>query len=175
YMAGKLTVTPAALTITAVDKTKVYGAALPTLTVSYSGLVSGDTSGTFSTSPNTAPSVSTTATATSHVAGSPYSISVSGAVDTDYNIGYVAGTLTVTPATLSITAVDKTKVYGAALPTLTVNYSGLVNGDTPASLTTQPTITTSATAAGNVAGSAYAITASYASDADYGIGYISGT
>src|SRR5207253_3778509 len=85
------------------------------------------------------PTIMTSATAASHVAGSPYSISASGAVDTDYSIGYGAGTLTVTPATLSITAVDKTKVYGAALPTLTVSYAGLVNADTAASLTTQPT------------------------------------
>ena len=37
---------------------------------------------------------------------------------TDYTISYVAGTLTVTPAPLTITADNQTKVYGAALPTL---------------------------------------------------------
>ena len=56
-------------------------------------------------------------------------------------ISYVAGTLTVTPAALTITADNQTKVYGAALPTLTASYSGFVNGDTSASLTTQPTLT----------------------------------
>ena len=48
----------------------------------------------------------------------------------DYTISYVAGTLTVTPAALTITANNQTKVYGAALPTLTASYSGFVNGDT---------------------------------------------
>ena len=48
------------------------------------------------------------------------------------------GTLTVTPAGLTITADDQTKVYGAALPTLTASYSGFVNGDTAASLTIRP-------------------------------------
>ena len=34
----------------------------------------------------------------SHVIGSPYPISVSSAVDSDYQISYMGGTLAVTPA-----------------------------------------------------------------------------
>ena len=64
----------------------------------------------------------------------------SGAVDADYTISYVSATLSVTPASLAITADNKTKVYGAALPTLTASYTGFVNGDTSASLTTLPTL-----------------------------------
>ena len=160
YVAGALTVTPVALTITANNQTKVYGAAMPTLTVSYSGLVNGDTAGTFSQAPNTAPSIVSTATASSHVAGSPYTITASGAVDSNYSISYVPGTLTVTPAALTITANNQSKVYGAALPTLTASYSGFVNGDTSASLTTLPTLTTTATASSHVSGNPYTITAS---------------
>ena len=91
-----------------------------------------------------------------------------GAVDTDYTISYVAGTLTVTPAPLTITADNQTKVYGAALPTLTASYTGFVNGDTSASLTTQPTLSTTATASSHVR-QPYAITASGAVDSDYTI------
>ena len=54
-----------------------------------------------------------------------YAITASGAVDPDYTISYVGGTLTVTPAPLTITANNQTKVYGAALPTLTASYCGL--------------------------------------------------
>ena len=171
YVAGNLTITTAPLTITANNKSKVYGAALPTLTASYSGFVNGDTSASLTTQPT----LTTTATASSHVAGSPYSITASGAVDTDYSISYVAGTLTVTPAGLTITANNQTKVYGAVLPTLTASYSGFVNGDTSASLTTQPTLTTTATASSHVAGSPYTITASGAVDSDYTIGYVAGS
>ncbi len=171
YVAGTLTVTKAALTITANNQTKVYGASLPALTASYSGFVNGDTSASLTTQPT----LSTTATAASHVSGSPYTVTASGAVDTDYSISYVAGTLTVTPAALTITANNKTKVYGAALPTLTASYSGFVNGDTAASLTTQPTLSTTATAASHVAGSPYTITASGAVDSDYSISYVAGT
>ena len=172
YVFGALTVTPAALTITANNQTKVYGAAMPTLTVSYSGLVNGDTAATFSHAPNTAPSIVSTATASSHVSGSPYTITASGAADSNYSISYVSGTLTVTPAALTITANNQTKVYGAALPTLTVSYSGFVNGDTSASLTTQPTVTTTATAASHVSGNPYSITASGASDAPSGAAFL---
>ena len=71
---------------------------------------------------------------------SSFSITASGASDPDYTIKFVNGTLTVTPASLVITAVDKTKVYGAALPTLTASYSGLVNGDTPDDVRNNPAL-----------------------------------
>src|SRR5208337_1069551 len=106
------------------------------------GFVNGDTVASLSIQPT----LSTTATASSHVSGSPYSITASSALDSDYTISYVAGALTVTPAPLTITAVNQTKVYGAALPILTASYTGFVNGDTAASLTTQLTLTTTATA-----------------------------
>ena len=43
--------------------------------------------------------------------GSPYSITASGAVDPDYTIGYVAGTLTVAPATPTVSVSDASGVY----------------------------------------------------------------
>jgi hypothetical protein len=167
---GKLTVTPAALTITADNQSKVYGAVLPTLTASYAGLVNGDTAASLTTGPT----LTTTATAASHVAGGPYAITASGAASSDYTISYVAGALTVTQAALTITADNQSKVYGAVLPTLTASYAGFVNNDTLASLTTGPTLTTTATAASHVAGSPYAITASGAVDSDYKISYAGG-
>ena len=66
--------------------------------------------------------------------------------DNDYSITYVAGSLTVTTVSLSIAANNQSKVYGAAVPTLTATYAGFVNGDTSSSLTTQPTLTTTANA-----------------------------
>ena len=62
------------------------------MTTSYSGLVNGDTPANLATLP-------TLATAAN--AGSPvgsYEIDVSGAADPNYNITYMPGTLTVTPA-----------------------------------------------------------------------------
>ncbi len=54
---------------------------------------------------------------------------------TNYAISYVAGTLTVTPATLTVTADNQTKTYGAANPTLTHTTTGFVNGDDEGDLT----------------------------------------
>ena len=110
YANGTVTVNQAALTITAANASKLYGAALPTLTASYSGFVNGDTASSLTTPPT----LSTTATAASP-AGT-YSITAGGAATPNYTIGYANGTLTVNQALLTITAADASKLYGAALP-----------------------------------------------------------
>jgi hypothetical protein len=171
FVDGSLTVTPAPLTITADNQTTVYGAALPTLTASYSGFVNGDTAASLTT----APTLTTSATAASHVAGNPYIITASGAVDPNYTISYVPGSLTITTAPLAIMVDDQSKGYGDPVPTLTASYSGFVNGDTSASLNTLPTLSTAATANSPVAGSPYAITAAGAVASDYSISYVPGT
>jgi gliding motility-associated-like protein len=167
YQPGTLTVNPAALTITADNNTKVYGAPVPTLAVSYSGFVGTDDASSLTT----APTITTIAVANSPV--NTYPITASGAVSANYTIAYTPGTLTVTPAALTITADNNTKVYGAALPSLTASYSGFVSGDNSSSLTTQPAITTTAVANSPV--NTYPITASGAVSANYTITYNSGT
>src|SRR5206468_9150549 len=67
-----------------------------------------------------------------------------GQTSGNYTIGYLAGTLTVTKASLTVTADDKTKTYGAGNPALTVSYAGFVNGDTAASLGGTLNVTTTA-------------------------------
>ncbi len=167
YAGGTLTVSPAALTITAANASKPYGAVVPALTASYSGFVNGDTASSL-TSP---PTLTTAATAASPVG--TYSITASGAASPNYTISYAGGTLTVNAATLTISAVNASKLYGAAVPALTASYSGFVNGDTASSLTTPPTLTTAATAASPVG--TYSITASGAASANYTISYAGGT
>jgi hypothetical protein len=155
------------LTIRAQDKSKVYGAAIVALTAAYDGLVNGDTPASL----DVPPTLATTATAASHVGN--YPIDVSGALDADYAIDFIDGLFAVTPAPLTIRAQDKSKVYGAAILALTASYDGLVNGDTPASLNTQPSLATTATAGSSVG--SYPITASGATDPDYTITHLPGT
>ena len=90
----------------------------------------------------------------SSLAVGSYPITAVYSGDSNYN-GITSLTLTqvVNKAALNIAANNATKVYGAALPALTATYTGFVNGDTSASLTTAPTLTTTATAASSVAGS----------------------
>lgn len=82
-------VNKANLTITANNITRNEGVANPALTVIYSGFVNGEDSSVLSA----LPSVTTTATQSS-LAGT-YPITVSGATAANYNITFVAGTLTV--------------------------------------------------------------------------------
>ena len=166
-MAGTLTVTAATLTVTADDQTKTYGAANPTLTHTTTGFVNGDDEtdlvGTIT--------CSTPADETSPVAS--YAITCSGATSTNYAISYVAGTLTVTTATLTVTANDKTKTYGAANPTLTHTTTGFVNGDNAGDLT--GSITCSTPADGTSPVGAYPITCAGATSTNYAISYVDGT
>ncbi len=160
---GTLTVNKAPLSITADAKSKVYGAAVPTLTYSYDGLVNSDTKVT------TVPTIATTATAAS--AAGTYPITLTGGTDANYEITLDNGTLTVDKAVLSIKADSKSKVYGAAVPTLTYSYDGLVNNDTK--VATVPTIATTATASS--AAGMYLITLSGGTDANYEITLDNGT
>lgn len=85
----RFTVNPAALTITAADKTKVQGDPLPALTVSYSGFVNGDDETKLSS-----PVVVTTTAVPSSPPGI-YPITPAGAAANNYTISYINGTLTV--------------------------------------------------------------------------------
>ena len=171
YVPGQLTVNTAALTITADSSTKTYGQTVTFDGTEFStaGLVNGDTVSSVSLS---SPGAATTA----GVAGSPYAVSASGAVGTglgNYTITYVPGHLVVTPAALTITADNQARVFGAPNPTFTATYSGFVNGDTPASLTTPVILTT--TAASDSPVGAYPIVASNATSANYAITFRDGT
>jgi Ca2+-binding RTX toxin-like protein len=105
------TVTPAPLTITANNESMSYGGAIPTLTVSYSGLVNGDTAATFAKAPNTAPTA-TTVPASSDVGS--YAIAVAGASDPNYTITYADGTLTINPHAFTYTIANDSQTYGTA-------------------------------------------------------------
>jgi hypothetical protein len=167
YTSGSLVVTKASLTITADSKTKAYGAAVPSLTVSYSGFVNGDTSASLSN----APTPVTSGTNASNAGA--YPITVSGAVATNYTITYISGVLTITPVGLTLTADNKTKSQGAANPTLTISYSGFVNGDDSSDLTTQPAIATTAVTGSPVG--TYPITITGGSSSNYTISRVAGT
>ena len=51
-------------------------------------------------------------------------------MDDNYDFNYVTGTLTINKATLTVTADNKIKEYGAANPTFTLTYSGFKNSET---------------------------------------------
>jgi hypothetical protein len=163
-----LTVTPAALTITANNQTKVYGSANPSLSVSYSGFVNGDTTSVLTKSPT----VSTTATVSSNVGS--YAITPSGAAAANYAITYVSGSLAITPATLyvEVDPLVSIKFIGQPDPNFTVTYIGFVLGQNASVLSGTLVINTSLTAKSPIG--IYEVTASGLSSSNYNIVYIPG-
>jgi len=166
---GVLTITQAALTITASNQTKTYGGTFTFAGTEFTstGLQNGQTIGSVTLT-------SAGSMATASVAGGPYAIVASAATGgtftaANYTIGYTNGTMTVTQAAATITATAQTKVYGAANPTLTyvVGGSGLLNGDTLTGV-----LATTASVTSSVAGSPYAITqGTLAASSNYTLAY----
>jgi filamentous hemagglutinin family protein len=156
---GALTVTPAVLTITASNQSKVYGNTLVFGGTEFttSGLFNGDTVSLVSLS-------SAGATETATVGGSPYVISIANAAGSglgNYSISYVPGSLNVTPGSLFVTPVNQTKVYGSAFAFTGQEFgvAGLVNGD---KVNTVSLSSAGAVATAGVVGSPYAISGSNA-------------
>ena len=136
-----LTVGKAALTVSSQPASRTYGAANPTLQPAYSGFVNSDTSAVL----QGAPDLSTTATAISPVADYTVTVTAGNLFSNNYNFSFVNGSLSVTKATLTVTADNASRAYGAADPVFTASYSGFVNGESAADISGQPTFSTTAT------------------------------
>jgi gliding motility-associated-like protein len=167
YTTADFTVTKAMLTVTAAAKTKVYGAANPSLTFGYSGWQNSEDQTVLTTEPV----ASTTITTSTSVGAYSSAITLAGGVDENYDFTYTSATFTVTKATLTVTAEAKSKVFGAANPSLTLIYSGWQNSEDQTVLTTQPVASTTvstATSAGVYTG---AITVAGGADENYAFSY----
>ncbi|HEX8187201.1 MAG TPA: MBG domain-containing protein, partial [Pyrinomonadaceae bacterium] len=81
-------------------------------------------------------------------------------------------TLNVVRATLTVRAVDASKVYGQPNPAFAVTYSGFLNGDTTAALGGALSYTTAATANSNTG--TYAVTPAGLTSANYVINFVAG-
>jgi hypothetical protein len=131
YVPGALTVTPAPLTLTAINQSKVYGSTFTFAGNEFSA--TGLKNGEIVVSVNLA---SLGAAATAGVADSPYAITIANPGGTNfdpsnYTITYVPGALTVAQAGLTITASNQTKVYGSTLSLTGTDFTsvGLLNND----------------------------------------------
>ena len=121
-----------------------YGGTVPTIVPVISGLQNGDDASDLGSGVD----CSTAANTTSPVGS--YATACDGAVDANYDISYVDGSVTVNPAALTVTASSPSMAYGDSPPAITASYDGFVNGDSASSLTTAPTCSTTATSASPV-------------------------
>ena len=161
YVTGALSVIDAdAVVITANSYTRKYGEANPAFEYTSEGKALDGT-----------PEITCEATAASPVG--TYPIVVSKGCVTNYNDSYVNGVLTITKASLKITAKSYTIKQGEALPAFEATYSGFKNKETTDVLTTKPTITCSATSAS--APNTYEIVVTGAEADNYDISYVTGT
>jgi hypothetical protein len=152
---ASLNVARAALTITAADAVRTYGASLPSPVISAKGFVLGqgvsDLSGTLTETSN--------ATQGGHVGH--YALTPGGLTSANYAITYIPGVLSITPTPLSVVVDPESKTYGMPLPAISATFTGLVNGDSGASIADELALGASATARSHVG--VYPITATGAS------------
>lgn len=137
---GILTIGKATLTVKADDKSRVYGTNNPTFSFTFSGFVNGDDALDI----DTPPSASTTTTTLSDVG--QYDIVLAGGTDNNYDMvpAGTQGILTISKATLTVKADDKSRNFGEANPAFTLGYVGFVNGDDALDIDTPPTASTTA-------------------------------
>jgi YVTN family beta-propeller protein len=184
YADAGVTVSRAALRVTASGGAMTYGGAPPRITASYAGFAHGDSAASLTTRP----SCSTTATSASPPGR--YPSRCNGAADPDYAISYTSGTVTVAPAGTALAYGGPQKVRaGAGLVPAAVLTSpaGACEDAQPVTFTlnanpktgtagTYPLETATTRADGAATGAtvstsgwqagAYAITASYAGTSD---------
>lgn len=149
------------VTVTANDLTMTYGDDVPALTYKTEGAALNGT-----------PQLTTTATKTSPVGTYPITVAVGSVTNTKAT--YVAGTLTIKPAALTVGVQDASITEGDALPAFVLTYSGFRNDDTEATaFAATPQATTTATSAS--AAGTYPITVSGGSARNYTLSYTAGT
>jgi MBG domain (YGX type)/Bacterial Ig-like domain (group 3) len=167
-------VNKASLVVTANNASRTYGDANPGFSASYSGFVNGDTASVISG----APSLTTSATSLSAVGTYAISPGIGSLAASNYSFSFVNGSLTITPAPLTITANDQSKVYGqtVALTSTAFTSSGLKNGETIGTVNLN---SAGSASTASVAGSPYVIVPSSATGgtftaSNYAIAYVSG-
>jgi hypothetical protein len=158
------------LAVTADNAAKTYGqtVSLAGTGFSASGLQNGETIGSVARISAGAPATANAGT---------YAIVPSNATGgsfnpANYTITYHNGTLTVSPAALTITADDKTRPVSATNPPFTGTYSGFAAGDGPGSLAGELVFSTAASSSSPPGG--YAIVPSGQNSGNYTITYMDG-
>ena len=136
----KLNVLAAPLTVAVNPATRSYGQANPTFTVSYSGFVRGQGPSVLAG----ALAFGTTAVPSSNVGN--YAVQASDLSSQNYTISYEPGILSVDPAVLTFTAVNKVRKFKAPNPRFTFTESGFVLGQSAKKvLKGTPVLSTTAT------------------------------
>jgi len=136
FVSAVFTVGKALLTVSAKPASMIYGGKAPSVVLDYSGFMNGDGVSSLSG----AASVAIQAKDAPNVGKYPISVSLGTLVSEKYIFSFGSGTLTVTPAVLTVEAKTVTMTYGSAVPALSFAVRGFVNGDMANVVSGAPTL-----------------------------------
>ena len=122
---GTLTVSPVTLSVQANPQSRAYGQTNPVLTATISGFVNGDNSGVVSGQAG----LSTSAAINSPVGSYRITTTAGTLSAVNYTFSPLDGLLNVTQAVLTVTADNKSRLYGATNPVFTATISGFADGE----------------------------------------------
>jgi hypothetical protein len=154
---ANFTINKKTLSVDAVADSKIYGAADPVFSWTFSGFITGESSGNVTISG----AASCSRTAGSSVAGSPYTITCAPGTLSSANYGFVTGStanFTISKQALSVDAVADSKTYGDADPAFSWTFSGFTSGEDATNVTISGAADCSRTEGETVAGGPYEIT-----------------
>ncbi len=126
YVTNTLTVNPAALTVTANNLSRPYGATNPVFTVTYTNFVNGETLATSDVGGS--PALTTSATTNSDIGAYDITNTLGTLTSTNYMFSFVDGTLTVTNAVSTNVVTASTNI---ALPGTTVTFTATLSALAP--------------------------------------------
>jgi len=168
----KLTVNQGTLTVTAANLSRAYGVANPAFTATMTGFANGETAGSAVTG---LPAFTSKATSSSAVGSYPITVSAGSLAAANYTFKFVAGTLTITKATLTVTAINASVAYNQPIPKLGYTATGFVNGDTSSALKGAASETTTAKPGSAVGTYPITITQGTLAAGNYSFTFASGT
>ncbi|NVO03228.1 MAG: T9SS type A sorting domain-containing protein [Bacteroidetes bacterium] len=166
YNSGVLTINKAILTLAANDASMIYGDNLPQLTYSIAGFKNNDDVSVLANTPTM-----TCFEGPLSNAGS-YPIYIDNNSTTNYDFGYLHGTLTINKATLDVSAQNAIKIYGETNPNLNLLFAGFKNNEDFSVIDFMPASTVSADEYSNVG--TYPISINGGLDNNYEFNYFDG-
>src|SRR5206468_500589 len=127
-----LTVSPAHLTVTGTAKRRLCSGGNPALDAAISAFANGETLGTSGVTGSASCGVAGTVTSASPVGGYTITCTIGTLAATNYDFpaaNFATGTLTVSPAHLTVTANAKGRLYGGSNPAFDATISAFANGE----------------------------------------------
>jgi hypothetical protein len=168
-------VNPATPTVSVSDAGGTYNGNAVTATATVAGVSGTPASSLEGVSPTLTYYAGATALPGAPAGAGTYTLVATFAGSTDYSAASASTTFTITPALLTVTANNASKVYGQVNPTFTDTITGFVNGETANVVSGSASLTTTATTSSPVG--AYVVTAAQGtlSAANYTFAFVNGT